>query len=475
MVTHTRTASFKRLMVRAAVMPIGMLLLLTAILLWQVQHLLSSAAWVEHTDEIIATASRLERLHIDMETGLRGFLITQNPEFLEPYQRGLAEIPALSAATRELVSDSPSQQQLVAQIDEARSTWANYAAREISERASGGNWEATVAAGTGKRLMDDIRVLFSQLIGHEEALRTQRSQEARAAAVRGVWIATLATLGVGAVLALLSRREMMRLADTYEAALATSRSLMDELEQRVIERTTQLAHANDALTDANRELEAFAYSISHDLRAPLRHIGGFADLLDKSLGKSISSDDAENLETIRATAKLAGRMVDDLLAFSRIGRTELRRDRVDMNDLVERTRRELAPEVDQRQIEWNIADLPPAEGDPALLKLVLFNLLSNAIKYTGKRPDASITISGTTNGDHTTTYSVADNGVGFDMAYAHKLFGVFQRLHRAEEYDGTGIGLANVRRIITRHGGRAWAEGRPGEGATFYFSLPNKA
>jgi signal transduction histidine kinase len=475
MVTRTRTASFKRLLIRAAVLPVVMLLLLAGILLWQVQHLVSSAAWVERTDEIIATAHQLERLHIDMETGLRGFLITQNRDFLEPYERGLAEIPALSQTTQARVNDNPEQQQLLTRIDAARTTWVNYATREITERAAGADWQATVAAGTGKHLMDDIRDLFTQLIANAETLRTRRSQDARAVAARAAWIATLATLGIGTMLALLSRREMMRLADTYEAALATSRSLTDELEHRVRERTTQLAHANEALTDANRELEAFAYSISHDLRAPLRHIGGFADLLEKSLGKSLSADDAENLGIIRATATLAGRMVDDLLAFSRIGRTELRRDQVNMNELVERSRRELAPEIHQRQIEWNIADLPPAQGDPALLKLVFFNLLSNAVKYTSKRPSASITISATRDGDHTTTYRVADNGVGFDMAYAHKLFGVFQRLHRAEEYDGTGIGLANVRRIITRHGGRAWAEGRPGEGAIFYFSLPNKA
>jgi light-regulated signal transduction histidine kinase (bacteriophytochrome) len=144
-----------------------------------------------------------------------------------------------------------------------------------------------------------------------------------------------------------------------------------------------------------------------------------------------------------------------------------------MNELVQRARAELAPEIGHRQLEWHVGDLPAAQGDAALLRLVLLNLLSNAVKYTSKRPDAVIRISGTTNTDNTTTYSVSDNGVGFDMEYAHKLFGVFQRLHRAEEYDGTGIGLANVRRIITRHGGRVWAEAQAGAGATFYFLLPN--
>jgi signal transduction histidine kinase len=469
-----RSEAFRHLLIRAAVLPIGLLLLLAGLLVWQIQLLLSSAVWVERTDEILGSANRLERLHIDMETGLRGYLITHNPAFLEPFNRGVEIVSPLSESITRMLSDEPGQQKLLAEIEKERTAWIAYARREITERDTGADWVATVAAGTGKAMMDRIRVLFDQFITAEEKLRADRDRAARRTASRSVWIASLAALGIGTILALLSRREMSRLADTYEEALATSRALTTELENRVAERTTQLAHANDALTDANRELEAFAYSISHDLRAPMRHIGGFAELLRKSVGQKLSADEAENLDTIQDTAKLAGRMVDDLLAFSRISRTELRRDRVDMNELVERCRRELIPEMHDRQIAWKIGDLPPAEGDPALLKLVLSNLLSNAVKYTSKRPDGTISVAATANNDNSTTYSVADNGIGFDMAYVHKLFGVFQRLHRAEEYEGTGIGLANVRRIITRHGGRVWAEGRSGEGATFYFSLPNR-
>jgi signal transduction histidine kinase len=461
------------LLVRAAVLPIGMLLLLAGLLVWQIQLLLASGAWVERTDEVLGNANRLERLHIDMETGLRGYLITQDRTFLEPFNRGLALIPPLSASMARMLNDDPDQQQLLASIDREREAWVEYAHREINERATGGDWVSTVAAGTGKSLMDRIRELFDSFIAKEEQLRADRDRNVRRTASRSVWVASLAALGIGACLALLSHREMSRLANSYEAALATAEALTAELEQRVVERTTQLAHANESLTEANRELEAFAYSISHDLRAPLRHIGGFADLLRKSIAGNLPPDDLENLDTIRDTAKLAGRMVDDLLAFSRIGRTELRRDRVDMNDLVERTRHELLPESTDRRIEWSIDNLPPAEGDPALLKLVLSNLLSNAIKYTSKRDNAVIRVAAAANDDGATTYSVSDNGIGFDMAYVHKLFGVFQRLHRAEEYEGTGIGLANVRRIIARHGGRVWAEGRPDQGATFYFSLPN--
>jgi light-regulated signal transduction histidine kinase (bacteriophytochrome) len=233
-----------------------------------------------------------------------------------------------------------------------------------------------------------------------------------------------------------------------------------------------LEAANAKLNDANRELEAFAYSVSHDLRAPMRHISGFANLLIGSTQAKLSADDRENLDTIHHTAVTAGRMVDDLLAFSRIGRSQLKTDTVDADAIVATAVRDLAPEIGNRKIEWNIAKLLPMHGDLGLLRLVFQNLLANSVKYTSRREVAHIDVASSAE-PNGATYSVKDDGVGFDMAYAHKLFGVFQRLHRAEDFEGTGIGLANVRRIITRHGGRVWAEGKPGEGATFFFYLPN--
>ena len=236
-----------------------------------------------------------------------------------------------------------------------------------------------------------------------------------------------------------------------------------------------MANVNNSLAPrANTELEAFAYSISHDLRAPMRHITGFADLLRTSSGAKLSDDDKENLNIIFDTARLAGRMVDDLLAFSRVGRVNLTTMTVNMNSLVEQCRRDLVLDTQHRNIEWKIATLPSAHGDPSLLKLALQNLLSNAVKYTAKRDPAIIEIGGEPDAAGV-SYSIRDNGVGFDMEYAHKLFGVFQRLHRAEEFEGTGIGLANARRIITRHGGRIWAEGAKDKGALFSFWLPDEA
>jgi PAS domain S-box-containing protein len=225
------------------------------------------------------------------------------------------------------------------------------------------------------------------------------------------------------------------------------------------------------LEAVNKELEAFSYSVSHDLRAPLRHIAGFSDMLQNHADGSLDEKGKRYLKTIIESAKRMGLLIDDLLVFSRMGRSEMRSERVDLNQLVEATIAELAPDIGGRRIQWTKQSLPEVVGDRAMLKQVFLNLISNAIKYSATRDVANIEI-GLRDEAEAFVIFVRDNGVGFDMAYAHKLFGVFQRLHDASQFEGTGIGLANVRRIVGRHGGRVWAEAELDKGATFYFSMP---
>ncbi|HEY1490966.1 MAG TPA: ATP-binding protein, partial [Verrucomicrobiae bacterium] len=244
------------------------------------------------------------------------------------------------------------------------------------------------------------------------------------------------------------------------------RRLNAELEQRVVERTAELE-------SANKELEAFSYSVSHDLRAPLRHIEGFVEILRGTKADCLDEEGIRHLQTISDSAQQMGKLIDDLLSFSRTTRVELRKVKVSLDDLVQGVTREMKPDFEKREVEWKIGKLPQVEGDPALLHQVFYNLISNALKYTRTRRLTKIEI-GSTQTENEYVIYIKDNGVGFDPRYAQKLFGVFQRLHRASEFEGTGIGLANVRRIITRHGGRAWAESELDQGATFFFSLPLK-
>jgi signal transduction histidine kinase len=257
--------------------------------------------------------------------------------------------------------------------------------------------------------------------------------------------------------------EALRLFAGYAGLAIENAYLNRELEQRVKDRTVQLEAAN-------RELEAFSYSVSHDLRAPLRGVNGYVKILEDDFAASFPFEAQNYLEKIKASGNKMGQLIDALLAFSRIGRSPLRKQTLDLNHLVHSVIELLTPEIANRQIKWVLGDLPPAEADPILLHQVYANLLGNAVKYTGKRAQAHIEIGSETQND-ALVYFVRDNGAGFDMRYAEKLFGVFQRLHRDDEFEGTGIGLAIVQRIIQRHGGRIWAEAEVDKGTTFYFTL----
>jgi light-regulated signal transduction histidine kinase (bacteriophytochrome) len=224
------------------------------------------------------------------------------------------------------------------------------------------------------------------------------------------------------------------------------------------------------LEAANQELESFAYSVSHDLRTPLRAVVGYARLLEDDHRDTLNEDAQQMLDRIMQSGRRMGMLIDDLLAFSRIGRQALHRQQVNLNEIVHEVCDDLSPELADRQIEWTIGDLPPANADPGLIRQVYANLIGNAVKYSAQREVARIEV-GNQQEHGRDVYYVRDNGVGFDMHYASKIFGVFQRLHAVDEFEGTGIGLAIVHRIITRHGGRIWAEAEVDKGAAFYFEL----
>jgi light-regulated signal transduction histidine kinase (bacteriophytochrome) len=258
-----------------------------------------------------------------------------------------------------------------------------------------------------------------------------------------------------------------------------------ELEKRVEERTADLRIAEEELRKrnaelikrtaqleaVNKELETFSYSVSHDLRAPARRISSFLSLMIAKHGTGLDSEAREYLDRVSTSAKEMTALIDSLLAFSQMGRVEMREARFDLNELISEVIEEMSEDFRDRNIDWNIHPMPTVRGDPALLKQVWVNLTSNAVKYTRPRNPARIEM-GWSEKDSAQEFYVKDNGVGFDMEHAQKLFGAFQRMHSANEFEGSGIGLANVQQIVGRHGGRVRAESRPGEGAVFYFTLP---
>lgn len=239
----------------------------------------------------------------------------------------------------------------------------------------------------------------------------------------------------------------------------------------VLRRAEENAELSAELQRSNKELEAFSYSVSHDLRAPFRHIVGFSELLRERAAARLTPEDRRHLEIIADSAQTAGQLVDNLLAYSRMGRTKIEKHSVDLNELFAEARDDAMLDAGSRNIRWEIDPLPTVSADVSMMRSVAQNLLSNAVKFTRQREKAEIAVRCV---EHSNEYviSVRDNGVGFDMAYVDKLFGVFQRMHRMEDFEGTGIGLANVRRIIARHGGRTWATGEVGRGAEIFFSLP---
>jgi len=257
--------------------------------------------------------------------------------------------------------------------------------------------------------------------------------------------------------------ELGILANAFRSMTIQLQDLINSLEQRVVERTAQLEAAN-------KELEAFSYSVSHDLRAPLRAIDGFSRILIKDHAQKLPEEEVRLLGLVRSNTQQMGRLIDDLLSFSRLSRQPVNRRTVNTADLVHQALETLQGDLEGRDVEIEIGDLPACQGDPTLIEQVWMNLLSNALKFTREREVARIEI-GCEDREGEQIYFVKDNGVGFDMQYEDKLFGVFQRLHRNDKFEGTGVGLAIVQRIIQRHGGRVWAEAKLNVGATFYFTF----
>ncbi|MFP2910652.1 sensor histidine kinase [Pyxidicoccus sp. 3LFB2] len=461
---------FRQLLLRSVALPAALMALLAVLLFWEVRQLLHADATADRSDQVLAQAVRVRQLLVDRETGVRGFLLTGNPSFLEPYHSANQQLPEALARLDAMVADAPDQQTRLADLRRRSEDWEAFASEELRRYQDKEDWLTLVVEGQGKRRMDGLRLLLDELTFVERERATQRSALAERQARMVLWGGAAWLLVLGMLLAWMSRRQLVLLSGDYESLLERARSQADalraseaRLEQRVVQRTQEL-------TLANRELESFSYSVSHDLRAPLRAVDGFSQALAEDEGDRISQEGHEHLRRLRAAATRMGQLIDDLLRLSRLSRAELTREPVDLSAMAREVGDVLQRAEPARDATFDITPGLTTRGDARLLRVVLENLLGNAWKFTSQRSGARIEFFAESR-DGRPHYCVRDNGVGFDMTYAGKLFSPFQRLHRPTEFPGTGIGLATVQRIIHRHGGDITAESVPDGGATFRFTL----
>jgi signal transduction histidine kinase len=439
--------------------------------------------------------AQLSSLVVETESAVRGYLLSGNRTLLDYGQLArttmMTRLDDLEAYTRDPNQRErlPRLRELVQmRLDALDALLRSYDTSGLNPAEMLRHVDRGAAAMKDLRAHIDAMAELNAQILEARATRGQRLQEqsrrivgvgAAGGVLGGVIAALLFTTGITRRLGLatknmtrLSAREPLLPVAASRDEIGVLTAGTERAHQMLAQRDTELQQRMQELEHLTRELEAFSYSVSHDLRAPLRHIVGFASMLDKSAGPSLTEQQRRYLRTIVNAAAQMGQLIDDLLAFSRTGRTELRRVPVNVEEVVRDVQQQLMSEVNGRQLEWRVHPLPRVHGDPALIRVVFDNLLANAIKYTRARERAEIEIGSRPGENGEAILYVRDNGVGFDMRYQDKLFGVFQRLHSSDDFEGTGIGLATVRRIVTRHSGRAWAEGRPGEGATFYIALP---
>ena len=424
--------------------------------------------WVDHSHLVRFELEKTISLSKDAQAATRGFAVVGKPEFLVPYKTASTELLEIIVRLQAMTADNPAQARDTLLLkDAAAQVVATFGHTIALRRNSPVAADALdfVAAGTGENVLNQMRVLVARMEERETHLLAQRKQEERVSAdsmQRLIVGGTLASCLLFAGAFWLLSREVRQRRRADGALRAANQELVENAGR---------------LKTANKELESFTYSISHDLRIPLRAITGYAGMLTEDYGASLDAEGQRLLGVICDNSKRMGHLIDDLLAFSKFGRKALSTTSIEMRTLVENVVAELRGDG-QTQSQSQAArvlldDIPAAWGDRAMLQQVWINLVSNALKYSSKTPAPEVRISGRRQGNEI-VYSVTDNGVGFDMQYYNKLFGVFQRLHSADKFPGTGVGLAIVKRIVLRHGGRVWAEGSIDQGATFFFALQHK-
>ena len=419
------------------------------------QRQAESAGWVEHTYQVATSLQAVLSEVQDADGSQRLFLVTGASAPLDAFQNNARALPAQIDNVARLVNDNPRQSARLTALRGTIDERLTNARKRIEQRQQLGAAALDVKfiSPNAVNLMASIRAQVQTMIGDEDSLLEIRLRQLRTARWRSVVIQSLGGL----------------------LSLALLAGVFTSLVRQIFRanRAEQETHdANAQLQGVNAEMRAFSYSVAHDLRAPLRAINGFAQVLEEDHAAALPADARQSLARITANASKMDKLIDDLLALSKVSQQALHAGKVEMDELVRSVYREVLESQPDRRVDCRISSLPPAVGDPSLLRQVWYNLIGNALKFTRGCENTHIEIGGNVAGPEFATYFIRDNGAGFDMRYADKLFGAFQRLHRPADFEGTGIGLALVHRIIHRHGGTIWAEGEENKGAFFAFTLP---
>jgi signal transduction histidine kinase len=417
--------------------------------------------WVVHT---LLVVEKLQAIRIDIteaETGQRAYMLTGQDRHLALYRAAVDRVRWDMKELPDLIQDNPGEREAIRRL-------APLVTAELLELADGieVRQHSGLLAGVDAVTQRSDDELWTELIAaqiggmrrSEAQLLSARLQTAAASTRK---IKAVIFLGNALAIAILLVKDFVIYRETGKRNRA---------EQSLKHSNERLERRTSELSETNIELESFAYSVAHDLRAPLRHIAGYSGALVQDYGLRIDAEGRRRLEKIEDGAQKMGRLVDDLLSLSRVGLQKLSLENTSLDSLIRQAMGEFAPECSARDIDWRIGELFSTACDPGLMKQVFVNLISNAVKYTGKRDHAVIEVGQIIQSGERVVF-VRDNGAGFEMQYAGKLFGVFQRLHKARDFEGTGVGLAIVQRIIRKHGGRIWAEAEPDRGATFFFTL----
>jgi signal transduction histidine kinase len=448
------------------------------------QKLLDSQQLIQHTEQVINLADKIRSFGIDIETATRGFVITKDSTFLEPLYNAQKTVFADIEQLGQLTHDNPLQQPRIDSLDFYMHRRLDFSLQTIALRSKQGFIAATTYTSTkeGKGYTGRLRQITGSIQQEERALLEQRRQtnEYSVTVFDRFLAVTFILMVVSAILFLITIHKYLlqnkeKEHQAAELIIANKELVFQNIEKE--KRAEELIIANQEIKASeeqfkavNEELESFSYSVSHDLRAPVRAMNGYARMFEDKYGTQFDAEAIRLMGNIINNAKKMGMLIDDLLAFSQIGRKDMSKVNIKMYEMVANICKEVKDEQGDRNIEFDIGPLLPAQADNTALKQVWLNLISNAIKYTRLKDKTVIEIGSEIKGTEI-VYYIKDNGAGFDMRYVNKLFNIFQRLHSDEEFEGTGVGLAIVQRIIFKHGGRIWAEGKVNEGAIFYFTL----